>query len=43
VCNNCGIRALPWLILTDKEQIVQAEGFSMNELDEKIKAIESEK
>jgi hypothetical protein len=31
-----GIRALPWLILTDKEHVVRAEGFSLNELDEKI-------
>ncbi|MEJ2648306.1 MAG: carboxypeptidase regulatory-like domain-containing protein [Sedimentisphaerales bacterium] len=31
------VKALPWLILTDKEHIVQAEGFSINELDERIK------
>ena len=30
------VKSLPWLILTDKEHIVQAEGFSINELDEKI-------
>lgn len=30
------IQSLPWLILTDKERIVQAEGFGINELDEKI-------
>ena len=34
---NWGINALPWLILTDKKHIVQAEGFSLNELDDKIK------
>ncbi|MBN1973526.1 MAG: carboxypeptidase regulatory-like domain-containing protein [Sedimentisphaerales bacterium] len=34
---NWGIKALPWLILTDKEYIVKAEGFSINELDENIK------
>lgn len=34
-----GIRSLPWLILTDKEHTVRAEGFSMSELDEKISAI----
>ncbi|MBN1973180.1 MAG: redoxin domain-containing protein, partial [Sedimentisphaerales bacterium] len=34
---NWGVKALPWLILTDKEHIVMAEGFSLNELDEKIK------
>ena len=32
-----GVKALPWLILTDKEHIVTAEGFSINELDEKLK------
>ena len=31
-----GFRSLPWLILTDKEHVVRAEGFSINELDEKI-------
>lgn len=31
-----GVQSLPWLILTDKKHIVQAEGFSINELDEKI-------
>jgi len=31
-----GVKALPWLILTDKEHIVQAEGFNINELDHKI-------
>jgi hypothetical protein len=31
-----GIRSLPWLILTDKQQIVQAEGFAVSELNEKI-------
>ncbi|MBN1973181.1 MAG: redoxin domain-containing protein [Sedimentisphaerales bacterium] len=34
---NWGVKALPWLILTDKQHIVQVEGFSINELDEKIK------
>ena len=33
VCN------LPWLILTDRKHIVAAEGFSLSELDERIKAI----
>ncbi|MBN1975754.1 MAG: carboxypeptidase regulatory-like domain-containing protein [Sedimentisphaerales bacterium] len=36
---NWGVNALPWLILTDKEHKVIAEGFSINELDEKIKLI----
>ena len=30
-----GIRSLPWLILTDKQHAVQAEGFSINELNER--------
>jgi hypothetical protein len=33
---NWGVRSLPWLIMTDKKHIVQAEGFGINELDEKI-------
>ena len=32
-----GVRSLPWLILTDKKHAVTAEGFAINELDEKIK------
>ena len=34
---NWGVKSLPWLILTDKQHIVTAEGFSITELDEKIK------
>jgi hypothetical protein len=34
-----GIEALPWMILTDKEHIVIAEGFSLNDLDEKLELI----
>ena len=34
-----GVKFLPWLILTDKQHIVQADGFSINELDEKITAL----
>ncbi len=33
---NWVVKALPWLILTDKKHVVQSEGFSINELDEKI-------
>jgi len=33
---NWGVRSLPWLILTDKQHIVQAEGFGIDELDERI-------
>ena len=32
-----GVKSLPWLILTDKNHIVTDEGFSITELDEKIK------
>ncbi|MHC4397203.1 MAG: thioredoxin domain-containing protein [Planctomycetota bacterium] len=35
-----GVERLPWLILTDKEHIVTAEGFSLKELDDKIKESE---
>ena len=38
-----GVQALPWLILADKKHNVTAEGFSINELDEKMNTIESEK
>ena len=31
-----GVRALPWLILTDRNHVVIAEGFSIDELDQKI-------
>ncbi|MBN2588375.1 MAG: carboxypeptidase regulatory-like domain-containing protein [Sedimentisphaerales bacterium] len=33
---NWAIQSLPWLILTDTEHIVTDEGFSIDELDEKI-------
>jgi uncharacterized GH25 family protein len=32
-----GVRSLPWLILSDPEHIVRAEGFALSDLDEKIK------
>jgi hypothetical protein len=32
-----GVRSLPWLILTDKQHIIIAEGFDLNELDALIK------
>ncbi len=32
-----GVKSLPWLILTDAEHTVRAEGFGIDELDEKIK------
>ena len=31
------VQSLPWLVLTDRDHIVIAEGFSLAELDEKIK------
>ncbi|MEJ2702114.1 MAG: carboxypeptidase regulatory-like domain-containing protein [Sedimentisphaerales bacterium] len=31
-----GVQAQPWLILTDQESIVRAEGFSLEQLDEKL-------
>jgi len=31
-----GVKSLPWLLLTDGKHIVQAEGFSINELYERI-------
>ncbi len=32
-----GVKSLPWLILTDKNHIVKAEGFGVADMDEKIK------
>jgi thiol-disulfide isomerase/thioredoxin len=34
-----GVKSLPWLIMTDKEHIIKAEGFSLTELEDKIKSI----
>ncbi len=33
---NWGVNSLPWLILTNQQHIVRAEGFALAELDEKI-------
>jgi len=33
---NWGVKSLPWLILTDKEHNVTAEGFGLDELNDKI-------
>lgn len=38
-----GVRLLPWLILTDKEHTVIAEGFGLNELSQKITETENAK
>ncbi len=35
-----GVRSLPWLILTDKQHIVRAEGFNINEINKKIESID---
>jgi glutaredoxin len=40
--SNWGVRSLPWLILTDKEHVVVAEGFSIDELNEKIMTLNEE-
>ncbi len=34
-----GAQGLPWLILTSKDHVVQAEGFNLSELSEKLNAI----
>jgi hypothetical protein len=34
-----GAGALPWLVLTDKAHRVTAEGFSLEELDAKLKTL----
>ena len=39
---NWGVKSLPWLILTDNEHIVYAEGFALSELSEKLKQMEGE-
>jgi hypothetical protein len=39
---NWGVKSLPWLILTDASHVVTAEGFSLDDLDQKIKVQKSE-
>jgi len=34
-----GVKSLPWLILTDRKHIINAEGFALSELDVKIKEV----
>ncbi|MBN2183391.1 MAG: redoxin domain-containing protein [Sedimentisphaerales bacterium] len=36
-----GVKSLPWLILTDKNHVVTNEGFSLDELDEKIETLKA--
>jgi hypothetical protein len=38
-----GFRSLPWLILADRRHIVVAEGFAINELDDKLQGLENPK
>jgi hypothetical protein len=38
-----GVQSLPWLVLTDKEHVVKAEGFAMGELDERLAGIQGAK
>jgi len=33
---NWGLKAQPWLILTDRAHIVRAEGFALEELSQKL-------
>jgi len=35
-----GVRSLPWLILTDSQHVVTAEGFDIGELDDKLEKLE---
>jgi hypothetical protein len=37
VCSVWGMKALPWLVLTDRDEKVTANGFALFELDEKLK------
>ena len=37
------VKSLPWLVLADKEGIVGAEGFGIEELDEKIGGLSNAK
>jgi hypothetical protein len=39
ICFTWGVKSLPWLILTNKQHIVIAEGFNLDELEVKIKTI----
>lgn len=41
ICFTWGVKSLPWLILTDKEHVVIAEGFGLDELEDKIRKSDS--
>jgi protocatechuate 3,4-dioxygenase beta subunit len=43
ICFAWGVKSLPWLILTDKQHIITAEGLAIIDLDEKIKELENAK
>jgi hypothetical protein len=34
-----GVKALPWLIVVDKERVVRAEGFAISELDKHLEQV----
>ena len=36
-----GVQSLPWLILTDKDRVVRAEGFQLAELDKKLQELDA--
>jgi hypothetical protein len=36
---NWGVKARPWLILSDKDHVIRAEGFAVGELAEKLKSL----
>jgi hypothetical protein len=38
-----GVKALPWLVLTDRNHVVTAEGFRLDELNTKITGVENAK
>jgi hypothetical protein len=37
-----GVRSLPWLLLTDKENVIQSEGFAFSELENKLNQIKGD-
>ena len=34
-----GVQSLPWLILTDAQHVVRAEGFPVNDIDSKVTTV----
>jgi hypothetical protein len=39
ICFAWGVKSLPWMILTDRQHVVQAEGFGVEEIVDRIKNI----